>query len=136
MLDVLAMAATAAGTRFIIVTQITVQPVQTDNIINALVGTSVSVTCDAKLALLDSNVCEHRGCVKVKWTQNSTNQITGPRTVENFQNGLLSVSGELQLNPITWDNAGIYSCLIDYGQTDNSGSEIFRISLSGELLCW
>ena len=79
MLDVLAMAATAAGTRFIIVTQITVQPVQTDNIINALVGTSVSVTCDAKLALLDSNVCEHRGCVKVKWTPYCT-QCTIVRT--------------------------------------------------------
>ena len=122
----------AAGTQFLQFGVISVQPVQTDNIINALVGTSVSVTCSANVALLDDNICEHRNCIKVKWIQNTTNQITGPRTTESFSNGIISVSGELQLDPITWNNAGIYSCLIDHGQTDDSGSEIFRISLSGE----
>ena len=107
---------------------------QTDNSFLALVGSSISVTCEATVALLDSQLCEYRGCVKVNWLQNNTKQIFGSDTTESFSEALLSVSGVLQLDPITWNNAGIYKCLIDFEQSNSQG-ETFQISLSGICNC-
>ena len=67
-----------------------VKPVQTDKAFPALVGSSIAVTC-----------------FKVNWLQNKTKQIFGSDIAESFPQALLSVSGKLQLDPITWNNANV-----------------------------
>ena len=85
-----------------------VKPVQTDKAFLALVGSSIAVTC-----------------FKVNWLQNNT-QIFGSDIAESFSEALLSVSGKLQLDPITWNIADVYKCLIDFEQSNSQG-ETFQI---------
>ena len=106
------------------------QPVQTDNTILSLVGSSLSVTCHALVLLLDTGVCSHTGCVNMSWVQNSTHQIAGPSTMETLNDGFLTVSRVLQLDTLTWDSSGIYTCQISYG--GSRSEEMLRISLSGK----
>ena len=84
----------------------------------AFQGSNVTLTCTGTLQLQSSGPCNDTNCASfIPWRHGSV-KLDGSVS-EEFSDGALVVTSELQLDSITSSNAGFYSCQLDYG---NMGS--------------
>ena len=83
-------------------------------------GGSVTLSCTARLKVLNNGSCNHTNCARfIPWKALDDDlglvSFEGSSS-EEFSDGVLVVTNELHLNSITPSNDGYYTCQIIYGE--------------------
>ena len=91
-----------------------------------ILGSNVTLTCTARLLLQNTSQCNYLSCAKFgPWIYMGV-QLYGSSS-EEFSNGVLVATSELQLNFINTSDVGTYHCKLKHGLSSNVQS----ITLSG-----
>ena len=78
---------------------------------------SATLTCTARLQLQSTGLCNHTNCASFdRWVHTTGSGIVrlDGSSNEDFKDGVLVVTSELQLSSSTPNSAGFYSCLLYY----------------------